>query len=144
MEVTGVGDRQVIECMRRQGYQFGGENSGHVIFGAHSTTGDGILTALKVLSWMKAKNQSLAELADCLHLYPQRLISISVPEKRPLEEIPGLLNLIRQCEEAFGDLGRNVIRYSGTENKLRVLLECRDPRLVDDFAARFETLIWEQ
>lgn len=143
-EVTGVGDRQVIECMRKHGYQFGGENSGHVIFGAHSTTGDGILSALKILSWMKKKQTRLAELADCMKAYPQRLISIDVNEKRPLEEIPGLSELISQCEASFGDQGRNVIRYSGTENKLRVLLECRDGTLVDDYAGRFETLIRDQ
>ncbi len=144
VEVTGVGDRQVIECMRRHGYQFGGENSGHVIFGAHSTTGDGILTALKILSWMKSKNKTLAELADCMREYPQRLISITVSEKRPLDEIAGLNELIAQCETTFGDQGRNVIRYSGTENKIRILLECSDGDLVEDYAARFESLIKEQ
>jgi phosphoglucosamine mutase len=144
VEVTGVGDRQVIECMRRNDYQFGGENSGHVIFGAHSTTGDGILASLKVLSWMKSKQKSLAELADCMSLYPQRLLSIPVNEKRPLDEIPGLADLISQCETAFGDQGRNVIRYSGTENKLRILLECSDAKLVEEFSDRFERLIADQ
>ena len=144
VEVTGVGDRQVIERMRQGGYEFGGENSGHVIFGAHSTTGDGILTALKILSWMKTKQVTLADLADCMTEYPQRLISIGVPEKRPLGEVPGMAELIQQCELSFGGQGRNVVRYSGTENKIRVLLECRDRALVDVYALRFEKLIREQ
>ena len=144
VEVTGVGDRQVIERMREGGYVFGGENSGHIIFGEHSTTGDGILAALKILSWMKSKDRKLSAMAECMREYPQRLISISVPEKRPLEEISGMCELISQCEEAFGTSGRNVIRYSGTENKLRVLLECVDGNLVEDFAERFENLIKEQ
>ena len=144
VEVTGVGDRQVIERMRQHGYVFGGENSGHIIFGQHSTTGDGILAALKVLTWMKSKNVTLAELADCMQEYPQRLISITVPEKRPLEEITGMSELIADCEADFGDTGRNVIRYSGTENMLRVLLECSDAAKAEDFAGRFESLIKEQ
>jgi phosphoglucosamine mutase len=144
VEVTGVGDRQVIERMRELGYVFGGENSGHVIFGQHSTTGDGILAALKVLTWMKSKNVRLAELADCMREYPQRLISISVPKKPPMEEIEGMNKLIADCDSDFGDAGRNVIRYSGTENKIRVLLECSDVAKVEDFAGRFESLIREQ
>jgi phosphoglucosamine mutase len=144
VEVTGVGDRQVIERMREHGYVFGGENSGHVIFGQHSTTGDGILAALKILTWMKSKNVKLAELADCMREYPQRLISITVPEKRPLDDIEGMSTLIAECAADFGDAGRTLIRYSGTENKLRVLLECSDAAKVGDFAARFESLIKEQ
>ncbi len=140
-EITGVGDRQVIEKMRKEGYAFGGENSGHVIFGSHSTTGDGILTALKVLCWMREKGATMSELADCMEEYPQRLVSIAVPCKPPLEEIPGLTALIEQCEACFGDRGRNVIRYSGTENKLRILLECVDQAMVDEFAQRFEKLV---
>ncbi len=144
VEVTGVGDRQVIERMRQGGYVFGGENSGHVIFGEHSTTGDGILTALKILTWMKAKGKSLAELADCMEEYPQRLISIPVREKKPIEDVPGMQALIAQCEETFGERGRSVIRYSGTENKIRILLECVDDNLVKTFAEKFESLIKQE
>ena len=90
------------------------------------------------------QNVRLAELADCMREYPQRLISIPVPKKPPLEEIEGMNKLIADCESDFGEVGRNVIRYSGTENEIRVLLECSDVARAEDFAGRFESLIREQ
>lgn len=126
LETTGVGDRLVLERMREKGYSLGGENSGHIIFADHATTGDGIMSALKVLSVMKEKGLSLAELADCMEEYPAELVSMPVREKPPVEEVPQLQTAIAAAEEAFAGKGRTLVRYSGTEKKIRILVECAD------------------
>jgi len=125
LEVTGVGDRQVIESMREHGYTLGGENSGHIIFSDNATTGDGIMSALKVLSIMKRTGKKLSELADCMEEYPQELHGINVKEKPPIEDNPPLREAIAHAEEAMGKEGRVLVRYSGTENKIRVLVEAK-------------------
>ncbi|MDP0489469.1 MAG: phosphoglucosamine mutase [Verrucomicrobiota bacterium JB023] len=126
LETTGVGDRLVLERMREKGYVVGGENSGHIIFARHATTGDGLMGALQIISEMKATGRSLADLANCMEIFPQKLVNISVLEKPPLEEIPGLTQLITEAETSMGDSGRILIRYSGTEKKIRVMVEARD------------------
>jgi phosphoglucosamine mutase len=123
---TAVGDRHVIECMRRGGFSFGGENSGHLIFGKYSTTGDGILSALQVLRLMRKRKATLAELAAVMNEYPSLLVNVPVARKPPLDTLPGLCQLMREADEVFGALGRYLIRYSGTERQLRVLVEHRD------------------
>jgi len=129
--VTDVGDRNVIECMRENGYNLGGEKSGHLIFSDFATTGDGILSALQVLSLMRRTQKPLSELADCMAEYPQRLESFGVASKPPLEELTELRTTVEAAEKDMGDQGRVVIRYSGTENKMRVLVECSDGKKTD-------------
>ncbi|BDS06967.1 phosphoglucosamine mutase [Oceaniferula spumae] len=129
LETTGVGDRLVIERMREKGYNLGGENSGHIIYSDHATTGDGIMSALMVLSMMREKDVKLSELADCMDIYPQVLLALDVSEKPPIEEVPEIHKAIQQAEAAFAEKGRVLVRYSGTERKIRVLTECSDSEL---------------
>lgn len=144
VETTAVGDRSVIECMRKNGYSFGGENSGHLIFGDHVTTGDGILSALQVLRLMRERNATLAQLAAVMHEYPTELANMPVPSKPPLSSLPKLQQLMAQATAEFGDSGRHLIRYSGTENKIRVLVEHREADEVRAWVARFSTAIHEE
>lgn len=144
VEATAVGDRSVIECMRKNGHSFGGENSGHLIFGEHSTTGDGILSALQVLRMMKEKSASLAELAAFMHEYPTHLANLPVPSKPPLASLPKLQKLMLQATSEFGTQGRHLIRYSGTENKIRVLVEHRELAQVQSWTTQFTTAIHEE
>ncbi|MBM4384144.1 MAG: phosphoglucosamine mutase [Deltaproteobacteria bacterium] len=120
---TQVGDRYVVEEMRRHGYNLGGEQSGHVIFLDHNRTGDGLLTALQVLAIMKRKNRPLSELASGIERFPQVLVNVAVAQKRPLDSLPEFTRQLRQVEQALGDRGRVLIRYSGTEAKARVMVE---------------------
>ena len=126
VETTGVGDRLVIERMRQHGYALGGENSGHIIFADHATTGDGIVSALRVLTVMKNQHASLAELADCMDEYPQENRALKVREKPPIDSVPALAAAITGVETALGSTGRALVRYSGTEKKIRILVECPD------------------
>lgn len=135
LEMTGVGDRQVLERMRAKGYALGGENSGHIIFADHATTGDGIMSALKVLQVMKEKGATLAELADCMTEYPQELLSLPVTEKPPVESVPALQEAIAKAEAVFNGQGRTLVRYSGTEKKIRILVECSDAKCAKEQAA---------
>jgi phosphoglucosamine mutase len=120
---TAVGDRYVVEAMRRHGYNFGGEQSGHLIFLDHVTTGDGVAAALNVLGVMKREGRSLSQLAACFTPFPQVLVNVPVREKRPLTELPKVAAAIAAAEKALGRQGRVLVRASGTENKLRVLVE---------------------
>ncbi len=131
---TKVGDRFVVEEMRRGGYNLGGEQSGHIIFLDHATTGDGILAALQLLSVMKRRERPLSELASLMEKFPQVLINVKVKEKKPPEEIPGLPELVKKIEEKLGDEGRVLIRPSGTEPKYRVMLEGTDKEKIRTFA----------
>jgi len=126
LETTGVGDRLVLERMREKGYSLGGENSGHIIFADHATTGDGIMSGLKVLQVMKEKGATLEELADCMTEYPQELVNMAVTDKPPIGEVPALAEAIAAAEESFGEAGRVLVRYSGTEKKIRLLVECKE------------------
>jgi phosphoglucosamine mutase len=131
VDVTDVGDRQVIERMRKTGANVGGEKSGHVILMDHATTGDGIITAMQILTLLKQKNTTLAELADCMKEYPQKLVSLKVKARKPLESLPTLSRVIKRAREDLGNQGRLIVRYSGTENKIRLLVEARVPKAVD-------------
>ena len=128
-EVTTVGDRYVIERMQEKGISLGGEQSGHLIFLDYATTGDGIVSALHVLKLMKQHNKQLHELTGFMEEYPQKLSGLSVKQKPPLAEIPGYTDLIAQADKEFAGTGRTVIRYSGTENKVRILVEAKDENL---------------
>ncbi len=120
---TQVGDRYVVERMRTENYNFGGEQSGHLIFMDHNTTGDGILSALQLLAVIVSEGRSLAELAGVMEVFPQVLINVPVREKTPVEEISSLQRQVLEVEKEMADSGRLLIRYSGTENKLRIMLE---------------------
>jgi phosphoglucosamine mutase len=144
VETTSVGDRHVIECMRKNGYSFGGENSGHIIFADHATTGDGILSALQVLRMMRERNATLAQLATVMNEYPSQLANMPVPAKPPIESLPNLGKLMRMATSEFGMHGRHLIRYSGTENKIRVLVEHRDMDACRTWVDRFTNAIREE
>ena len=130
VEVTDVGDRYVIDAMRKHGHALGGEKSGHLIFHHHATTGDGIISALQVMRMMKLEGKTLAELADCMAEYPQTLVSIRVKEKKPIHDVPVLAAAIKACEDELKEAGRVIVRYSGTEPKIRLLVEAREKALV--------------
>jgi phosphoglucosamine mutase len=123
---TAVGDRYVVEAMREGGFTLGGEQSGHLIFLDHSTTGDGIVAALRVLAVMVTERRPLSELAGVMTRYPQVLLNFAVAHKRPLEEMPAVQRLIAQVERDLGAEGRILVRYSGTESKARVMIEGTD------------------
>ncbi|HRT29681.1 MAG TPA: phosphoglucosamine mutase [Kiritimatiellia bacterium] len=143
VEVTDVGDRYVIDAMRKGGFSLGGEKSGHLIFHNHATTGDGIISALQVLLLMKQEGKSLSELVDCMTEYPQRLVSIKVKEKRPIHEVPALAAAIQACERELQQAGRVVVRYSGTESKIRLLVEAGESALVDHWIERLTQAVVE-
>jgi phosphoglucosamine mutase len=144
LETSAVGDRNVIECMRRNGYSFGGENSGHLIFADHATTGDGILSALQVLRMMRDRNATLAQLATIMHEYPSLLSNIPVSSKPPIGSLAKLNQLMDQATADFGDAGRHLIRYSGTENKIRVLVEHRESEQCRTWMNQFTAVIREE
>ncbi len=120
---TQVGDRYVVEEMRAGNFNFGGEQSGHLIFMDHNTTGDGILSALQVLAVIVAEGRSLKDLASVMEIFPQILINVQVAKKIPVTEVPTLSRQIAEVEDKLQGHGRLLIRYSGTENKLRIMLE---------------------
>jgi phosphoglucosamine mutase len=118
-----VGDRYVIERMLLEGATLGGESSGHIIFSEISPTGDGLVAALKVMEVMLATGRPLSELRRGLTKFPQRTAALKVSEKRPLDTLPRVTAVIRALENELGDRGRVLVRYSGTEAKLRLLVE---------------------
>ncbi|MEJ2069439.1 MAG: phosphoglucosamine mutase [Syntrophobacterales bacterium] len=120
---TQVGDRYVLEAMLRGGYNLGGEQSGHLVFLNHSTTGDGILTALRLLSVMIREQKPLAELARCMEVYPQVLLNLRVKEKQDLSRVPQAHRAIQAAEKRLQGWGRLLVRFSGTEPLLRVMVE---------------------
>ncbi len=133
---TAVGDRYVLEAMRAGGYILGGEQSGHMIFLRHGTTGDGLVSALQILRLMIESGRTLSELRKVLHKYPQAQRAVAVKSKPPLETVPEVQAAITAAEQALGPRGRVLVRYSGTEPKLRVLLEGREAALLETHADR--------
>ena len=131
---TQVGDRYVLEAMRAGDYNLGGEQSGHLIFLDHNTTGDGLLTALQILAIMRRKERPLSDLVKGIERFPQVLINLQVAEKRPLESLPRFQESLRAVESELGERGRVVVRYSGTEPKARVMVEGPDEERVQELA----------
>ncbi len=127
---VGVGDRYVVERMRQGGFNLGGEQSGHVILRDHSTTGDGLITALAILGIMVRSQRPLSELAACMQRYPQVLLNIPVNCKPPLETLPELSAEVQAAEERMRGEGRVLLRYSGTQNLARVMIEGPEESLI--------------
>ena len=135
---SNVGDKYVLEIMRKENINFGGEQSGHVIFGDIAKTGDGLASALQVLALLLISKKTASEALNPFELYPQILRNLLVEEKIPLENISGLEELL----ESFREKGlRDLIRYSGTENKIRLLLEGKETKLVESSMNELEILI---
>lgn len=124
---TAVGDRYVVEAMRRTGAMLGGEQSGHLIFRQYSTTGDGLLAALQILRVMREKQRPLSELADLLTPFPQELINVRVEKKISFEQCSGVGEAVAAVEKELAGRGRVLLRYSGTEPLCRVMVEGEDP-----------------
>ena len=143
IEVTDVGDRYVIDAMRKGKHSLGGEKSGHLIFHNHATTGDGIISALQVMRVMKEEGKTLAELADCMTEYPQKLVGIKIKEKKPIHEVPVLAAAIKACEEELKEAGRVIVRYSGTEPKIRLLVEASESALVETWIEKLSQAVAE-
>ncbi|MCX6923896.1 MAG: phosphoglucosamine mutase [Verrucomicrobia bacterium] len=142
---TRVGDRQVIDEMLRHGYNFGGEQSGHLIFRDYSSTGDGLVAALQILRIMRAKELPLSKLAQCWTRFPQIVTDIIVREKRPFEELDEVGQLVVTAEaELKPQSGRLLLRYSGTEPKARLLLEGRDRATLEKWTHRITEAIKRQ
>jgi phosphoglucosamine mutase len=131
---TQVGDRYVVEEMRKDGLTFGGEQSGHLVFAEHATTGDGMVAALQVLAIMLREERPLSELSRSMERVPQVLESIRLAVRRPLEEMAELTRRIADAEARLGSDGRVLVRWSGTEPKLRVMLEGPDPAALKTMA----------
>jgi len=140
---TKVGDRYVIEAMMKQDLNVGGEQSGHMIFRDFSTTGDGIVSALQILRIMVETGKPLSELKKCLKKYPQAQRNLVVREKRPLEQLPAVLQLVAEAETELAGAGRVLLRYSGTEPKIRLLIEGRDGERINRQADRIASVIEE-
>ena len=125
--MTGVGDRYVIEEMQARGASIGGEDSGHLIFLRHHTTGDGIITALQLAAAMKKEGKPLSELAKIMKVFPQMLINVNVKSRPEIETVPEIMTAIREVERRLGGQGRVLVRYSGTQNMCRVMVEGPTP-----------------
>ena len=138
---TPVGDKYVLEEMVRRDASLGGEQSGHMIFRAFATTGDGMLTALQMLETTVVEDTTLDELAADLEVYPQLLVNVRVTERKPLEELPRVQDMIRECERALEGTGRVLVRFSGTEPLARVMVEAQDPDAVESWANRIAATI---
>ncbi|MGQ0666448.1 MAG: phosphoglucosamine mutase [Nitrospiraceae bacterium] len=131
---TPVGDRYLLERMLVEGYNFGGEQSGHFIFLDHNTTGDGLISALQVLSLLKRTQQPLSELAKAMSAVPQVLLNVKVTQKPALESIPDIDRAIRESERRLNGSGRVVVRYSGTEPLLRIMVEGEKDTVIHEVA----------
>jgi phosphoglucosamine mutase len=143
LATTGVGDRRVMEAMKERKAVLGGEESGHLIFLNHHTTGDGILSALQLLSAMQWFDRPLSELGGMMTVFPQALRNVPVRERRELSAVPGLLEMIREVEEALAPRGRVLVRYSGTEPLCRVMVEGEKGDEVKRYAGEIADVIEE-
>jgi phosphoglucosamine mutase len=142
---TAVGDKNVIDEMLRNGFNLGGEQSGHLIFRDYSSTGDGLVSALQILRIMKERDKPLSQLARCWTRFPQLVTNVRVREKIPFEDLDGLARLVAEAETALkAQGGRLLLRYSGTEPKARLLLEGRDAAALEVWSKRIGDVIQAQ
>lgn len=138
---TDVGDRYVMEVMRREGLNLGGETSGHIIFLHHTTSGDGVLAALRILSVMQQQGRPLAQVKQVYTPYPQVMKNIKVREKRDVDAMPTVAKEIACIRKQLALRGRMLVRYSGTENLARVMVEGEDGSVIDEMATRIADAI---
>ncbi len=138
---TPVGDRYLLERMQAGGYNFGGEQSGHFIFLDHNTTGDGLISALQVLSLMKRTKQPLSELAKAMSAVPQVLVNVKVTRKPDLESMPDVTRAMRDGEQSLNGSGRILVRYSGTEPLLRIMVEGEKASMIREVAERLAGVV---
>ncbi len=131
---TAVGDRYVVECMRENGYSFGGEQSGHLVFLDQITTGDGILAGLQLLAVMQKQDRPLSELANIMESFPQVLKNVRTATRMSIDEIPHFTKTIRNFEEKLNGTGRILVRPSGTEPVIRVMVEGQDEKIINEMA----------
>ncbi len=131
---TKVGDRYVVEEMARGGYNFGGEQSGHLIFLDYNTTGDGVLSALQVLAVMKREGKKLSELAKIMNPFPQVLLNVRVRQKKDVHQIPEAVSLMEKIQKKLADRGRILVRPSGTESLIRVMVEGENEKEISAYA----------
>ncbi len=131
---TDVGDRYVVEEMRLNKYSLGGEQSGHIVFFDNITTGDGTITALQILNIMKKTGKKLSELKECMAKFPQVIKNVEVKEKKPFEQMKGVMEDIDKSKKQLGNDGRIIVRYSGTENKARVMVEGKNEKEINEIA----------
>jgi phosphoglucosamine mutase len=136
-----VGDRYVLEDMQRLGAVIGGEESGHMIFLEHHTTGDGILTAMQLLAAMLKSGKPLSELARLMDVFPQKLINVDVKSKPPVESVPAIVEAVKEVETALGEEGRVLVRYSGTQNMCRVMVEGPTKEATEQYAAQLADVV---
>lgn len=141
---TQVGDRYVMEEMVKSGYNLGGEQSGHVIFLDHHTTGDGLLTGVQLLNVMKQTGKKLSELAEEVTTYPQKLVNIPVTDKYNVMSNPAISTVISEVEEEMGDNGRVLVRPSGTESLLRVMAEAASEAEVNEYVERIAKVVRDE
>jgi phosphoglucosamine mutase len=141
---TKVGDRNVVDAMRSGGYNLGGEQSGHVVFLDHNTTGDGLITALQALAIMRRTGKPLSQLVAGFQRFPQVLLNVAVAEKRPFDQLPAVAEALRKVEAELGRSGRVLLRYSGTEPKARVMVEGEDEHRVREIAEDLANLVRRQ
>jgi phosphoglucosamine mutase len=141
VHTTAVGDRYVLEALRDRGLSLGGEQSGHLVFLDHATTGDGLLTGLALLSRMRATGASLAELASVVHRLPQTLINVPVTDRMAVSESDEVAQAVNAVEEELGGTGRVLLRPSGTEQLVRVMVEAPTQEQADEVANRFAGVV---
>ena len=137
---TKVGDRHVIDEMKKKEYVLGGEQSGHIIFSDYATTGDGMISALQLLKVMKEKGEKLSKLAGCMKLLPQVLINIDVKKKKDIDKLEAKES-IKKAEKSLGKKGRVLVRYSGTQSLCRVMIEGESKREIGEMAENIANAI---
>ncbi len=141
---TGVGDRYVLEEMRSRGLNLGGEQSGHIIFGDWATTGDGLIAGLQVLRIMKETGETLSQLRKCLKKFPQCSRNLRVRTKPPIDQLVEAQKIMKETEKKLGDYGRVLLRYSGTESLIRLLVEGRDVEYLEAQADKIASAVLAQ
>jgi len=136
-----VGDRYVLEDMQRLGAVIGGEESGHLIFPNHHTTGDGIIAALQLIAAMIKEDKTLSELANMMDIFPQKLINVEVKSKPDISTVPQVVEAVKQVEAELGDRGRVLVRYSGTQNACRVMVEGPSDDLTEKYCGQIADVV---
>jgi phosphoglucosamine mutase len=136
-----VGDRYVLEDMVRLGAIMGGEDAGHMIFLEHHTTGDGIVTAIQLIAAMVEMGKPLSELSKIMEIYPQKLINVDVKSKPDISSLPKIMEVIKQVESELGDNGRVLVRYSGTQNMCRVMIEGPTQEVTEKYCQQIADVI---